>query len=286
MDHRARLVKRAATASVVVAVVLLVSKLVAWWYSDSVSVLSSLLDSLMDIAASGVNFIAIRYALMPADEDHPFGHSKAEGLAALVQSAFITGSAVALLLQVVDRLANPQPLQAIPLSLAVMGFSLLLTVALVQYQRWVVRQTQSLAVKADSAHYVSDILANLAVLVALLATAAGWYWLDPVVALAIVALLLHSVLGIVRSALQVLMDQALPEQDAAELDRIIQSVEGVQGYHKLRTRQAGAVQFIQLHLDLDGGQSLSSAHAIGDEVERRILAHFPRAEILIHHDPV
>ncbi|WP_199243933.1 cation diffusion facilitator family transporter [Bacterioplanes sanyensis] len=286
MERHARLVKRAATASLLVALTLLLSKLLAWWFSDAVSVLSSLLDSMMDIVASGINFIAVRYALVPADHDHPFGHTKAEGLAALLQSAFIFGSACLLLLQVVDRLLNPQPLQALTFSVAVMAFSMLLTGALVAYQRWVVRQTQSLAVRSDSAHYMSDLLANLAVIVALVATAYGHYWLDPVVALVVVLLLLYSVYGIVRSALAVLMDKALAEEDEQRLGQLILAVDGVHGFHELRTRQAGSVQFIQLHLDLDGQQTLNHAHAIGDEVERRIRSAFPRAEVLIHHDPV
>lgn len=286
MDRRERLIKSAATASLLVAMVLLLSKLLAWWVSDSVSVLSSLLDSLMDIVASLVNFLAIRYALTPADDDHPFGHSKAEGLAALVQSAFVLGSACVLLLQVVDRLISPQPVHAVTLSMAVMVMSLLLTLSLVAYQRWVVAQTQSLAVRADSTHYVSDILANVAVIVALIATQFGNFWLDPVVALVIVVLLLYSVYGIVRAALTVLMDKALPEQDEQRLHDIIVAVDGVHGYHQLRTRQAGTVQFIQLHLDLDGRQPLFQAHAIGDEVERQIRIAFPTAEVLIHHDPV
>ncbi|MEL7401001.1 MAG: cation diffusion facilitator family transporter, partial [Pseudomonadota bacterium] len=163
-EANARLVKQAAYASMCVAGVLLLSKLVVWSLSDSTSVLSSMLDSLMDIVASLVNFFAIRYALMPADEDHPFGHSKAEGIAALLQAAFICGSVTMLLLHVADRLLNPQALAAIPESIAVMAFSTLLTTALVLYQRWVHRKTGSLAVKADSAHYASDILTNVAVI--------------------------------------------------------------------------------------------------------------------------
>ncbi|MCD8522060.1 MAG: cation diffusion facilitator family transporter [Saccharospirillaceae bacterium] len=262
------------------------AKVFAWLISDSASVLSSLLDSLMDIAASLVNFFAVRYALMPADDDHPFGHSKAEGLAALIQSAFILGSAVVLLLHVFDRLLNPQPLTALGESIGVMTFSMFATVGLVIYQRWVYRQTGSLAIKADSAHYYGDILTNVAVILALIAAYWQQYWLDPVIALGIAGVLFYSVYGIVKDALQVLMDQAMPDEDEAELKALINGCEGVRGFHDLRTRQAGALQFIQLHLELDGLQPLTSAHAIGNCVEKRILERFPRAEIIIHHDPV
>lgn len=279
-------IKRAATASLLVALTLLVAKLGAWSLSESTSVLSSLLDSLMDIAASLINFFAVRYALMPADEEHPFGHNKAEGLAALIQSAFIMGSAGALLVHVVDRLVDPQPLTALGESIGVMLFSAVLTAALVVYQRWVANKTGSLAIKADSAHYYGDILTSLAVVVALLAAYWEHYWLDPVVALIIAAVLLHSVYEIVTEALKVLMDRAMSDDDQEVLEQLINSVEGVHGFHDLKTRQAGTVQFIQMHLDLDGRQSLSQAHAIGNDVEKNILRQFPRAEVLIHHDPI
>lgn len=280
------LIKRAATASIVTATLLMVSKVFAWSISDSASVLSSLLDSLMDIAASTVNFFAVRYALMPADDDHPFGHTKAEGLAALIQSAFILGSAAVLLLHVVDRLLHPKALTSLEESVAVMLFSALATSALVLYQRWVYRKTHSLAIKADSAHYYGDILTSVAVVVALVASYFEYYWLDPVVALGIAGVLLYSVYGIVMDALQVLMDKAMSEEEERELQTLIRSCEGVRGVHDLKTRQAGAMQFIQMHLELDANQSLKSAHAIGDAVEKTVLDRFPRAEIIIHHDPV
>ena len=284
--QRARLIKTAAVASLATALILLAAKIFAWVLSDSASVLSSLLDSLMDIAASAVNFYAVRYALVPADRDHPFGHTKAEGIAALIQSAFILGSAVVLLLHVMERLLNPQPVMALEESIGVMLFSALATAALVLYQRYVYRQTGSLAIKADSAHYYGDILTSLAVVAALLAAYWEQYWLDPVVALLIALVLLSSVLGIVKSALAVLMDQAMAAEDLARLQQTVLSCSGVRGCHDVLTRQSGPVQFIQLHLELDGQQSLYDAHAIGRRVELAIRAEFPHAQIIIHQDPV
>ena len=282
-DH---LIKAAACASMAVATLLLLVKLAIWWLSGSASVLSSMLDSMMDIVASIINFFAIRYALMPADDDHPFGHSKAEGIAALIQAAFITGSVTVLLLHVSERLLNPQPLQALPESLAVMLFSTLLTVALVGYQRWVVKQTGSLAVKADSEHYASDILMNLAVVVALIGAYIGVDWLDPLIALLIALILLRSVYSIARLALGVLMDQALAEDEEQTIKDVILAQPGVKGFHDLKTRQSGSVQFIQFHLELDGQQPLLRAHETGEQVNIAIQKCFPRAEILIHQDPV
>lgn len=285
-DQRAVLVKRAATASVVTAIVLLLAKVFAWIISDSTSVLSSLLDSSMDIIASGINLFAIRYALMPADEDHPFGHSKAEGIAALLQSAFILGSCVLLLLQVFERLVNPKPLQAIAESVGIMVFSVVLTIILVLYQRYVANKTNSLAIKADAAHYYGDILAGIAVVIALLTSRLGWYWADPLVALLIALILLYSVVGIVREALAMLMDQALSPEDEQRLHELVLACDNVKGVHDVLTRQSGQTQFIQLHLELDGQQSLYSAHAITLTVEQRIKEAFPEAQLIIHQDPV
>lgn len=285
-ERHAKLVKRAAIASVVVASVLLLSKVVVWFMSDSTSVLSSMLDSMMDIVASVVNFFAVRYALIPADEDHPFGHSKAEGIAALLQATFILGSVVMLLMHVLERLLNPQALTAIPESIGVMVFSTVLTMLLVMYQRWVYKQTQSLAIKADSEHYTSDILTNFAVVVALLGAWAGVIWLDPLIAFLVALVLLKSVHSIVTLALTVLMDQSMDEEDEQELIGLITAQSGVFGVHDLKTRQAGSVRFIQFHLELDGQQPLYEAHAIGDQVEAVLRQRFANTEIIIHHDPV
>lgn len=281
-----QLVTRAAIASVITAGILLLAKTGAWSASDSASVLSSLLDSLMDIAASVINFFAIRFALVPPDNDHPFGHSKAEGLAALMQSAFILGSVVMLLLHLFDRIVQPVELQALPESIGVMAFSTIATVLLVMYQRYVYRKTGSLAVKADSAHYFGDILTNIAVIFALVGALLGFIWLDIVVAIIVAMTLIFSVINIVREALAVLMDQALDPDDEAELIRTIQEMDGVKGFHNLKTRQSGIVQFIQFHLELDGDQLLRDAHDTGRALEARIRERFPRAEVIIHHYPV
>lgn len=280
------LVKRAALASVTVAITLLLAKIFAWAISDSTSVLSSMLDSLMDIIASGINLYAIRYSLMPADDDHPFGHTKAEGIAALLQSAFILGSTALLMLQVFERFLNPRPVHAITESVGVMSFSVVLTILLVLYQRYVAKKTNSLAVKADAAHYYGDILAGIAVVIALVTSHLGWYWMDPLVAFLIALILLYSVVGIVREALAMLMDEALSPEDEQRLKELVLACDNVQGVHDILTRQSGRTQFIQLHLELDGQQSLYAAHAVTLKVEQEIQAAFPQSQLIIHQDPV
>lgn len=286
MLERPQLMKMAALASIATAITLLVAKVFAWTISDSTSVLSSLLDSLMDIVASVVNFYAIRYALMPADADHPFGHAKAEGLAALVQSAFILGSSVLLLLQVGERLVNPKAITAVNESIGIMFFSVVLTSVLVLFQRYVSRKTRSLAVAADAAHYYGDILTGIAVIVALWVADMGWYWMDPLIALLIAMVLIYSVIGIIRSALSMLMDEALSAEDEERLQQTVLSCAQVRGLHDVLTRRSGRTEFIQLHLELDGQQSLQDAHSITKQVELKIRAAFPDAQIIIHQDPV
>lgn len=284
--QNAHLIRRAAIASMATALILLVVKTFAWGASDSASILSSLLDSLMDITASVVNFFAIRYALTPADDDHPFGHTKAEGLAALMQSAFILGSAGMLLLHVGERLLNPQPIDDVELGIGVMVFSTLATIALVAYQRWVAARTSSLAIKADSAHYLGDILTSAAVVAALIASSMEIYWLDPLVAVLIGLVLLWSAIGILRESFRLLMDYAMDAQDEETIIELIRATEGIHDFHDLRTRQSGVLQFIQFHVDMSGQQTLQQAHDIGDALEQRIRERFPQAEVIVHYDPV
>lgn len=284
--QNAHLIRRAAMASIATALILLVAKTFAWAASDSASILSSLLDSLMDITASVVNFFAIRYALMPADNDHPFGHTKAEGLAALLQSGFILGSAGMLLLHVSERLINPRPIEDVGLGIGVMVFSTFATIALVLYQRWVAARTSSLAIKADSAHYLGDILTSAAVVVALIASKMEVYWLDPLVAVLIAVVLIWSAVGILRESFRILMDSAMAEEDEKTIIEMITATQGIHGFHDLRTRQSGVLQFIQFHIDMNGQQSLRQAHDIGDALENRIRDRFPQAEVIVHYDPV
>jgi ferrous-iron efflux pump FieF len=272
--------------SIFVAICLTLLKLYAWVDEQAVSVLASLTDSLVDIFASIVSFIAIKIALSPADNDHNFGHEKAESLSALMQSAFIVGSAVMLIVQSVERLANPIKLESIIVSSEVMVVATIMTIGLVMYQRWVVKKTGSIAVKADSAHYVGDLLANVAVFVALAASTIGWFWLDPLVALVIVVILFYSAFDILKEALYMLMDQALPVEDVDKMKALILSFDGVLGIHDLKTRKSGKTEFIQLHVEMSAKLLLIDAHDLGEEIEESIKRVYPNSDVLIHHDPV
>ena len=283
---RETLLPLATYASVATAILLVGLKTWAWLASGSVSLLASLVDSLTDSLASIVNLFAVRLALRPADDNHPFGHGKAESLSALAQSAFIGGSAVFLLLNAVERLLHPQPLQQTTLGIAVMLVSLLLTLALVLFQRWVLRRAQSQAVSADSLHYVTDFASNIVVLVALLLAAWGWPRADAVLALLLGGWIFWSAAKIAIEAVNTLMDKALPPADIARIEAAALAVPGVLGIHDLRTRLSGARHFIQMHIDLDARLNIVEAHDIAVAVAAQVRALFEDAEVIIHQDPV
>ncbi len=282
----ARLMRLATYASVGVAGVLIVIKTGAWLATDSVVILSSLIDSVLDSMASVVNLIAVRHALTPADYEHRFGHGKAESLAGLGQSAFIMGSALFLLFVAGSRLITPREISYGDVGIAVMVVSIVLTFALVWFQMYVVRRTGSTAIGADSIHYRADLLVNVGIIVSLvLVSRLGWTLLDPLFAIAIAAYIVHGVWTIARKSLNVLMDHEVATEDREHILEIVRAHPAVKGVHDLRTRLSGTQPFIQLHLELAGDMTLTDAHIVSDQVEAEIMAEFPDSEVIIHQDP-
>jgi ferrous-iron efflux pump FieF len=280
------LMKRAALASVVVSLFLVVIKAGAYFASHSVALLASMADSALDLFASCLNMLAIRHALTPADAEHRFGHGKAEPLAGLAQGAFIAASALFLSIEAVQRIAAPSAIDNSIPALAVMIVSIAVTLLLVLYQRRVAAQTGSLAVEADSSHYASDLLTNLGVIVALvLATWMGWTLADPLIALGVAGVLVWTAWGVGRRSLDQLMDRELPDEDRARIRRIAESHGAVVDVHDLKTREAGLSTFIQLHLGLRPDMTLAEAHSVSEAVERDIRAAYPAAQVIIHQDP-
>ena len=281
-----RLMRLATTASMTVAVTLIGAKTLAWLLTDSVSMLSSLVDSSLDFLASLVTYLAVRTALTPADADHRFGHGKAEALAGLAQAGFIAASGGGLLLTVGDRLMHPHPVQNEMLGLAVSGLAIVLTGALVVFQNFVIRRTGSIAIGADRAHYFTDLMSNIAVGLAIFLSAALDQPLIDAAMAALVALwLLHGAWQVGRASLDVLMDHELPDADRRRIIDIAQRHAEVRDIHDLRTRSAGLTKFVQLHIELDPALPLVRAHEIGDQVEADIQQAFPDAEIILHVDP-
>ena len=285
-EENGRLMRLATYASVSVASLLIALKTGAWIATESIAMLSTLVDSLLDALASIVSLFAVRHALTPADQEHRFGHGKAEALAAMAQSAFITGSSVLLLFQAGERFIHPRPLAAPGTGIWVMAVSIVLTVGLVAFQMWVVRRTKSVAVAADSLHYKGDILVNMAVIAALvLGSWFGFIYADPIFGTAIAFYILYNAWLIVREALDMLMDRELPDGERQKIRDIALAHEEVESLHDMRTRRSGQTSFIQFHLVMNAELTLLKAHEVSDEVELDLRRTFPDAEILIHQDP-
>ncbi|WP_461607464.1 cation efflux pump FieF [Aeromonas rivipollensis] len=285
-QHYSRWVTLASTAAVVTATLLILGKLIAWLMTDSSSLLASLTDSFMDVSASIINLLAIRYALVPADEEHRFGHGKAESLAGLIQSAFISGSALLLMMHGISSMLNQVPVVRLEAGIWVSAGSILLTLLLVSFQSLVIRKTNSVAIKADMLHYRSDLLLNAGVLVALVLAGQGWYWADGLFAILIGLFLVWGAVQIGYESVQALLDRQLPEEEQARIMALCCAVEGVHGVHDLRTRQSGPTRFVQLHLELDDQLPLVKAHQIADEAELAVRQSFERMEVIIHMDPI
>jgi ferrous-iron efflux pump FieF len=286
MEQRyARLVKSAALAATALASSLLLIKIVAWYHTGSVSLLAALVDSLVDIAASLTNLLVVRYSLQPADAEHTFGHGKAESLAALAQSMFISGSALFLFLTGFQHLYVPQTLRDPGIGVVVTVIALVSTLVLVTYQRWVVRKTRSQAVRADMLHYQSDVMMNGAILIALGLSWYGFQRADALFALGIGVYILYSALRMGYEAVQSLLDRALPDDERQAIIDVVSSWPGVKGAHDLRTRQSGPTRFIQLHLEMDDTLPLREAHRLADQVEQALRHRFAGADVIIHLDP-
>ncbi len=286
MERQAALMRAATYASVTVAAVLIAGKLFAWLETSSVSLLSSLMDSALDVLASLINLIAVHRSLTPADRQHRFGHGKVEALAGLGQSLFVAASAVFVGVQAIARFSNPVALPNAEIGISVMIFSMVVTFGLVQFQRYVARVTRSVAISADSMHYVADLAQNAGVIAAIiLAGVYGFDLADPIIAIVLAFMILYAAWSIVRAAYDVLMDRELPDADRARIREVVLSHAEVKDMHDLRTRQSGTLNFIQLHLELDGSMTLMEAHSISDEVEELLMVAFPGSEIIIHEDP-
>ncbi|HPQ50690.1 MAG: cation transporter [Alphaproteobacteria bacterium] len=275
------------TVTVATVIVLVFAKAVAVAYSDSAAVLSSLIDSLSDIGLSLMTLIAIKWSLKPADEDHRFGHGKIEGIAALLQAAFLIGGGSFLLLESFGRFLNPVPMHNHLFTLFLMGLAIALSGLIAAVQKIGAKKSGSLALEADSLHYSSDIAINGAVFLVVLIDYLGWaaHWLDPLCALAVAGIMARAALQIAEKSFAMLMDKELPDDMRSRMIAIIRSHPEVLGLHDMRTTQSGTKYMISFDIELDPSMLLWSAHEISREIEKAILAEFENAEIMIHFDP-
>ncbi len=282
----AALTRRVTLLSVATATVLVTLKTGVWFVSGSVALLASAADSGLDLLASLVTFFAVRYAAAPPDAEHRFGHGKAEAFASLMQGGLVFASAALIGQEAIRRMLDPQPLAQEGWAIAVMVISTALTLLLITAQTRVLRQTSSVAVAGDRAHYASDLASNVVALIGLAATAwLGIAGLDAAAALVIAALLLWGAIGVFREAAGQLMDRELPDEARATIVRLVTEDGRLSDVHQLRTRASGPYIHIQMHVDMDPALSLEAAHRAIVEAETRLLAVFPSADIIIHPDP-
>lgn len=273
-------------ASVIMAIALIILKGGVWQLSGSVSLLASLLDSVMDSFASLINFLAIRYSLQPADEEHRFGHGKAEALAGLGQAGLIAVSALFLGKEALEKLITPQATAEIGLAIWVMVISIVLTFLLLWLQHYTVKRTGSTAIEADSLHYLSDLGVYVGIIIALIASLYGHFWVDGTVAMLIALYILKAAWGIGSESAQQLLDREIPGDVREDVSIIVGQHPQALGFHQLRTRQSGRTQFIQLHVDMDEQLSLREAHDLAESIEMKIRERYPMADVIIHEDPV
>lgn len=285
-DSYISLNKKAVFLSIGISLFLVAIKTYAWFITDSVSLLSSLLDSSLDIIVSVCNMMAIYYSAKPADEDHRFGHDAIEDIVGLVQAAFISAPAMFLIYEASHRIRDPQPILQADAGITVMAISMICAVIIVLYQRYIAKKTGSLVVKADLMHYLGDFLVNASIMVSLyLAAKPGWALADPVLAILIAIYIFYSAFGIGLRAFNNLMDRELPDNVRNEIITVLENDRNILGYHALKTRQSGSRRFIQVHLDFDEALSLKKAHDISVAVRTKILDKIGEAEIIIHEDP-
>lgn len=285
-NDKARLMKLATGASVLVAATLIAIKGVAWWQTGSVAMLGSLLDSVLDGVAAGLNLYFVRRALQPASHQYRFGHGKAEPIGGMFQAIIIGASALFLIAECARRMMEPAMPTNSQLGIVIMVIASVLVGALVLFQRFVVKRTGSLIVSADALHGLGDVGINVGVIVALvLATQFDAPFVDPVIGILLAFVLIRGAWEIGSNAIRQLMDVEFSEAERQTIREIALAHPEVASIHDLRTRRAGLSAFIQFHIEMDGNMPLAQAHEIADAVELSVRQAFPDAEVLIHEDP-
>ncbi len=276
----------AAAASVTTACVLTLLKGGAAFMTGSLSVLSSMADSLADVISSIITFVAVTYSDKPLTCDHRYGYGRAEAVSALIQAAFISGSACFILYDAAYRFFHPVVLERTFIGIWVMVVSLILTAALILFQKYVIRRIHSQAIEADNSHYVIDLAANATVLLSLAVIHRWqWEWFDIIAAVAVALYLMFTAFKIAGKALAEITDKEVDTAIKTALVREIMKINGIKGYHDLRSRMSGTRLFFEIHLEFDGNKSLFETHEISEQAEQKIVEMYPNAQVIIHQDP-
>lgn len=286
LQQQEELMKRAARASVGVALTLIVVKAVTFFITGSVAILSSLFDSMQDVMTSFVNMVAVRQSVEPADKEHRFGHGKAQALGSLIQAFIIAGAALFLLFESIDRFCQPQPLSHIGLGIGITVLAIIMTFVLIRFQAFVIRETESLSIKADRAHYAGDILMNVGVIIAMvLSSLTGWLRFDSIFGIGVTMYLFCAIYAVVKEAFKMLMDTELPPAVRKQIKELAYSFPEVLGVYQMKTRKSGSNNFVQFCIRLKNEMPLKEVHAVTDKIERKIQEQIPNAEVIIHPEP-
>lgn len=285
-SNSASLIKFATLSSIISVSLIIIVKLIGWWFTNSLTIVASLADSFLDIATSLVNFFAARYALQPPDKEHRFGHGKAEDIAVFFQSAFFVASGVFLIVVSIKRAIFPVVTENNLFGIYIMAFSIIITICLIAIQQYVIKKTNSLIVKADHLHYFTDLLSNMAVIIALYI---GYKWqnnfVDPAFTALIAIYILYNAGHLMKHSFKNLMDHEFDDDEKEKILQMIKNNPEVMGIHNLKTRYAGNNPFIQFHLEMSGEMKLIEAHRITEDIENKIMELFPNADVIIHQDP-
>ncbi len=286
MSSSANLTRSAALASITTALFLAGLKFWATWRTGSTAMLGSLADTSLDLIASIATLIGVSVAAQPPDEKHRFGHGKAESLAAMFQVILIALSAAAIAFRAITHLVEGRQTASADAGIAVSAIAIVATLALLTWQRYVIRKTGSVAIGADHVHYQSDLLLNLAVIAALvLDQYFNLTGTDPLFGLAIAGWLVWGAWRAAGEAVDHLMDREWPEEERLRLVEIAAQFPELASLHDLRTRTSGTHDFVQFHVDMPGDMTVAESHEIIERVEEELIRHFPKLELLIHIDP-
>jgi cation diffusion facilitator family transporter len=277
----------AARLSIITALSLAVLKLLTGFFTGSLAVLTSAIDSLLDILMSGINLMAIRHAEQPADEHHAYGHGKFETLATIFQSIIIAGSGTWIIYEAIQRMIVASPIKQTGIGIAVMSISTVASFMISRHLRRVAKETDSSALEADSLHFSMDVYTNLALLAGLiLISLFDLPWLDPVMSILVAIYILIESLRLLRQGMRDILDEQLPESIRTEIETLIKDHKHeLFGYHNLRTRRAGSQKLIDFHLTVCKHLSVEEAHNITDYIEKKISEQIIGTDVTIHVEP-
>lgn len=279
--------KLAAILSIVASFVLFCVKITFGLVTNSLSIVTSAVDSFLDLSASVINYYSIHHSSRPADKEHRYGHEKAEAIAGLFQSFIIIASTFFLIFEAIERLNTNVLIQKLDKGIAIMLISLIVSYILSKYLKKVAIKTESIALHADSFHFKTDLYTNITIITGLvLVKLTGLTILDSLITILVSSFIIYSTYQIIRNSLDVLMDRELSSEKLFLIENSIKEHSmDIKGFHKLRTRNTGSTKFIEFHLEINKELSFIEAHDISEEIIKKLEILIPNSEIIVHVDP-